>query len=112
MAGLLDLHRNPGADVLTAPLPTVPRGDVERFELEWAAARAPDRSYFYRRRLHELYDQVSPLAQGQHAQAQARPGRRSGVCALGPRDCRPPCSRAPRQGTARRRREGPKRPRP
>lgn len=58
MAGLLDLHRNPGADVLTAPLPTVPRGDVERFELEWAAARAPDRSYFYRRRLHELYDQV------------------------------------------------------
>jgi hypothetical protein len=37
-------------------LPTVPRGFGERFDLEWKAARAPDKWLFYESRMHDLYD--------------------------------------------------------
>lgn len=37
-------------------LPTVPRDFGERFTLNWKAARAPDKSYFYETRMSELWE--------------------------------------------------------
>ncbi len=62
MSGLLDLYAQPTRRV-TNPLPTAPKDSVERFELEWAASRAPDRFGYYQSRLSELYGQVIDRAE-------------------------------------------------
>lgn len=47
------------SDMVLGPdqiLPTVPRGFGERFDLEWKAARAPDKWYFFETRMRDLWD--------------------------------------------------------
>lgn len=63
MAGLLNLYATPSNRILTDPLPTAPKDHVERFELEFAASRAPDRAGYYQFRRAELYQQLIDRAQ-------------------------------------------------
>lgn len=66
------------SDMVLGPdqiLPTVPRGFGERFDLEWKAARAPDKWLYFESRMTDLWDEALEKLQKATGQTYPNPFR-------------------------------------